>query len=52
MVKRSNVELKAGETGNNVAISIPVVDRGRVDPRIIIGAKVGRDKNDMSRIAV
>ncbi|KAH3857474.1 hypothetical protein DPMN_100081 [Dreissena polymorpha] len=51
-VKRSRVELKAGETGDNVAIPIPVVDRGRGDPRNILGVIVGWDKNDMYRIAV
>ncbi|KAH3741602.1 hypothetical protein DPMN_048327 [Dreissena polymorpha] len=53
MVKRSRrVELKAGETGDNVAIPIPVVDRGRGGLRNSVGVIVGRDLNDMYRIAV
>jgi hypothetical protein len=37
MVKRSRVELKFGEIGDNVAIPIPMVDRGRGDPRNFLG---------------
>lgn len=32
MVKRSRVELKAGEIEGNVAVPIPTVDRGRGEP--------------------
>ena len=34
MVKCSRIDLKAGEAGDNVAVSIPIVDRSRGDPRI------------------
>ncbi|XP_076045736.1 uncharacterized protein LOC143027975 [Oratosquilla oratoria] len=52
MVKRSRIDLKAGEVGDNVAVPIPMVDRGRGDPRNIIGVIVDRDENDLYRIAV
>ncbi|KAK7489628.1 hypothetical protein BaRGS_00019023, partial [Batillaria attramentaria] len=53
MVKRSRVDLKAGEPGDNVAIPIPSVDRGRGDPRNILGIIVNRDLDtDLYRIAV
>jgi hypothetical protein len=32
MVKRSQIELKVGEVGDNVAVPVPLVDRGRGDP--------------------
>ena len=37
MVKRFRIELKAGEVGDNVAVPIPFVDRGRGAPRNILG---------------
>ncbi|KAG1651814.1 Integrator complex subunit 11 [Nymphon striatum] len=40
MVKRSKVVMKAGVVGDNVAVPIPSVDRGRGDPRNIIGVIV------------
>ena len=52
MVKRSRIDLKAGEAGDNVAVPIPMVDRGRGDPRNILGVIVDRDEHDMYRIAV
>ena len=53
MVKRARVELKAGEPGDNVAVPIPLVDRGRCDPRNILGVIVDRDlENDLYSIAV
>ena len=52
MVKRSRIDLKAGEAGDNVAVPIPMVDRGRGDPRNILGVIVDRDENDMYTIAV
>ena len=52
MVKRSRIDLKAGEVGDNVAVPIPMVDRERGDPRNIIGVIVDRDENDLYRIAV
>ena len=47
MVKRSRVTLKAREIGNNVAVPIPMVDRGKGDPRNTIGVIVDRSDNDM-----
>lgn len=52
MVKQSRVDLKAGEVGNNVAIPIPTVDRGRGDPRNILGVIVDHNENYLYRIAV
>ena len=53
MVKRARVELNAGEPGDNVAVPIPLVDRGRCDPRNILGVIVDRDlENDLYSIAV
>ena len=42
MVKRTRVELKV-VADDNVAVSIPLVDRGRGDPRNILGIIVNRD---------
>lgn len=53
MVKRSRLHLKAGEEGDNVAVPIPAVDRGRGDPRNILGIITARDLDtDLYRIAV
>ena len=52
MVKRSRVEHAAGNPGDNVTIPLPLVDRGRGDPRNIMGIILDRDDNDMYRIAV
>lgn len=52
MIKRSRIDLKPGAIGDNVAVPIPLVDRGRGDPRNIIGIIVNRDEHDMYRIAV
>ena len=35
LAKRSRVNLKAGEVGDNVVVPIPMVDRGRGNPRNI-----------------
>ena len=51
MVKRSKVDLKAGAVGDNVAVPIPLVDRGRGDPRNILGVIIDRDENEQYRIA-
>ena len=52
MVKRSRIDLKAGEIGDNVAVPIPMVDKGRGDPRNILGVILDRNENDLYRIAV
>lgn len=52
MMKRSRIVNRAGDIGDNVTIPIPMFDRGRGDPRNIIGIIVDRDENDMYRIAV
>jgi len=54
VVKRTRVELKAGVAGGNVAVLIPLVDRGRRgDPRNILGVIVNRDLDtDHHTIAV
>ena len=43
MVKRTCVDLKAGVTGDNVAVPVPLVDRGRGDPWNILGVIVNRN---------
>ncbi|XP_047490887.1 uncharacterized protein LOC125040376 [Penaeus chinensis] len=43
MVKRSRLDFKVGEPGDNVVVPIPAVDRGRGDPRNILGFIVSRD---------
>jgi len=43
VVKRTRVELKAFVAGDNVAVPIPLVGRGRGDPRNILGVIVNRD---------
>lgn len=52
MVKRSRIEHVAGNPGDNVTVPIPLVDRGRGDPRNIMGIIIDRDSNDLYRIAV
>ena len=52
MVMRSRIEHKAGNPGENVTIPIPMVDRGRGDPRNLMGIIIDRDENDLYRIAV
>ena len=53
MVKRTRVDLKAGVAGDNVAVPIPLVDRGRGDPRNILGVIVNRNLDtDQYTIAV
>ena len=52
MVKRSRIELKMAEVGDNVAVPIPLVDKGRGDPRNILGVVLDRDEHDMYKIAV
>jgi len=48
----SRVDIKAGEVGDNVAIPKPMVDRGRGDPRNIIGVILDCDEHNMYTIAV
>ena len=52
MVKCSRVDLKAGEAGDNIAVPIPMVDKGRGEPRNILGFIVDQDEHDMYRIVV
>ena len=52
MVKRSRVEHVAGNPLDNVTIPIPLVDRGRGDPRNIMKVILDGDDNDMYRIVV
>jgi len=47
MVKRSRVEMVAGKVGDNVAVPIPLVDRGRGDPRNILGIVLDTNENDL-----
>ena len=52
MVKRSRIDLQPGQPGDNVAVPIPSVDRGRGDPRNILGVITDRNENDLYTIAV
>ena len=52
MIKRSRLEHAPGNPGDNVTVPIPLVDRGRGDPRNIMGVIIDRDCNDLYRIAV
>ena len=52
MVKRSRVEHAPGNPGDNVTVPVPLVDRGRGDPRNIMGVIIDRDENDMYRSPV
>ena len=52
MVKRSRIIMVAGEPGDNVTVPVPLVDRGRSDPRNLLGLIRNRDENDMYTIAV
>ncbi|XP_047478076.1 uncharacterized protein LOC125031406 [Penaeus chinensis] len=47
------LDFQVSGPGNNVAVPIPAVDRGRGDPRNILGVIVSRDlDNDQHKIAV
>ena len=52
MVKRSRLELPTTNPGDNVAVPIPLVDRGRGDPRNILGVVLNHDANDLYTICV
>src|SRR6218665_485854 len=52
MVKRSRVQHSPGNPGDNVTVPIPMVDRGRGDPRNLMGVIIDRYDNDMYCIAV
>ena len=51
MLKRRRVELVPGEPGNSVTIPIPMVDRGRGDPRNIMGLVVEKRDNETYKLA-
>ena len=52
MVKGSKLELTSGQVGDNAAVPIPHVDRGRGDPRNIYEIIIDCDENDMYAICV
>ena len=53
MIKRQRIQLETAKEGNTVAVSIPSVDRGRGDPRNILGVITHHDEiNDNYKIAV
>ena len=52
IVKRSKIVLSEVKVGDNVNIPIPSVDRGRTDPRNLIGIVTDISNNDMYTIAV
>ncbi|XP_070208806.1 KRAB-A domain-containing protein 2-like [Littorina saxatilis] len=51
MIKRSRIELCPGQPGDNVAVPVPLVDRGRGDPRNILGIILHKTENDLYKIA-
>lgn len=48
MVKRSRIDLKVGEVGDNVDVPITMVDRGRGDPKNIIGVITDQEELKMT----
>lgn len=52
MIKRSRLINAPCQIGDNVTVPVPLVDRGRGDPRNIMGVIVDRYENDLYRIAV
>src|SRR5688572_30351836 len=52
MTKRCRVTHAPGNPGDNVTLPIPLVERGRGDPRNLMGVILDRDENDMYRIAL
>ena len=53
MIKRRRLQLPSVNTGDTVALSIPQVDRGRGDPRNILGLVMEHDLDtDLYRVAV
>ena len=52
MVKRSRIVFSSVQIGSNVTVSIPSVDRGRADPRNIIGVVSECSDNELYTIAV
>ena len=51
MVKRSRRVLTEAKVGDNVTVPIPNVDRGRTDPKNLIGVIVERDSQELYQIA-
>ena len=51
MVKRSRRVLTEAKVGDNVTVPIPNVDRGRTDPKNLIGVIVERDSQELYKIA-
>ena len=52
MIKRSRIINVPANPGDNVTVPVPLVDRGRGDPRNLLGIVLDRDENDTYRIAV
>ncbi|KAK4326939.1 hypothetical protein Pmani_002543 [Petrolisthes manimaculis] len=51
MVKRNRRLLTEANVGDNVTVPIPNVDRGRTDPKNLIGVIVERDSQELYKIA-
>jgi hypothetical protein len=52
MVKRSKRVFPEAEVGDSVTVPIPAVDRGRCDPRNLMGVIKDKDKNGLYTIVV
>lgn len=51
MLRRSRSINVPATRGDNVTVAIPLVDRGRGDPRNLIAVVLDRDNNDMYKLA-
>ena len=52
MVKHSKRIMSSVQIGDNVTVPIPHVDRGRADPRNLIGVVIECSDNELYTIAV
>ena len=50
MVKKSRLDIPHGNPGDNVAVPIPLVDRGRCDSHNILGVILDRNENNIYTI--
>ena len=52
MIKRSKLELDVAKYGDNIALTVPSVDRGRYDPRNLIGVVLAVNSDGSFKIGV
>jgi len=51
MIQRSKIVLSNADIGDNIAIPMPHVDRGKADPKNLLGVVIDRDENLMYTVA-